>query len=86
MIPAFIPLLPGIISPFVTEDVVAYDSSVVDYVRYLIQADPEVSLIPKENLLERIRDIVMKLGRRTFEQLRNYVSIGTNEGSTSRSR
>ena len=66
MIPPFIPLLPEIISRFVPEDVAAYESSVTDYVRYLDQADPEIGLIPPENLLEAVRDIVMKLGRRTF--------------------
>ncbi len=66
LIPPFIPLLPDILRSLLSINVKGYQTSQLEYLKYLLQADPRFAHLPLEDVLQWIADFITKLGRRTL--------------------
>ncbi|OEF97089.1 hypothetical protein [Desulfuribacillus alkaliarsenatis] len=68
LIPYLLPLLPEILGSQATisKNNKSYQTAINDFVKYHLQAYPQFSQFNSEDILERLADIILRLGRRTF--------------------
>lgn len=66
LIPPFIPLLPEILRNLLSLNAKGYRTSLEDYLKYLLQADPLFAHLPIDGVLRLVAGFLMRLGRRTL--------------------
>lgn len=66
LIPYFIPLLPEILRELLAINTKGYQQALLEYWKYITQVDPLFAQLPIEEILQRIAEFLLRIGRKTL--------------------